>query len=310
MTAMKLKHVISVSQFFDKKLLDKLFGLADQMRERDKEGTLPHSLAGKILACVFYEPSTRTRLSFESAMHKLGGSVISMESAGSSSAAKGESLQDSINVISGYADAIVLRHPEKGSAKAAADASSVPVLNAGDGAGEHPTQSLLDLYTIQSEVGHIDGLSIALVGDLLNGRTVHSLAQLLALYKDVKLYLISPPALRLPDEYKRYLQKNKVSFEEFADLRNALKELDVIYMTRVQKERFSSAKEYERLKDAFVISKRDVRRMKKNAIIMHPLPRNNEIHPAVDIDKRAIYFRQAKNGLYVRMALLQTILRP
>jgi len=305
---MKPKHIISTKQFLDINILDKLFQLADKMEKRIKENKLPNSLSGKILATVFYEPSTRTRFSFESAMYKLGGRVITTESASHfSSVIKGETLQDTIRIVSGYADVIVLRHYQKGSAKIASEVSSVPVINAGDGVGEHPTQALLDLYTIKKELRRINNLKIALMGDLLYGRTIHSLLYLLALYKKVKIYLISSPQLKLPEEYKNHLTQNNIEFKELTNLKKVLNKIDVLYVTRIQKERFKSEKEYEQVKDSYVIDKEVLGQLKKNAIIMHPLPRINEISPEVDNDKRAAYFRQAKNGLYIRMALLQLI---
>ena len=305
---MKFKHIISIKQFLDIDILDKIFQLADEMEKKDKTDKLEHSLKGKILATVFYEPSTRTRFSFESAMHKLGGDVITTESAlHFSSVIKGETLQDTIKVISGYADIIVLRHQEEGSAKIASEVSSVPIINAGDGIGEHPTQALLDLYTIKKELGKIDNLKVALIGDLLYGRTIHSLIYLLALYKKVKIYLVSPNQLKLPEKYKDYLIQKKIEFEELTDLNEVLNKIDVLYVTRIQKERFKSEQEYEQAKDAYIIDRKIVNQLKENAIIMHPLPRVNEISPELDNDKRAVYFRQAQNGLYIRMALLRLI---
>lgn len=305
---MRFKHIISVKQFLDIDTLDKVFQLADEIEEGDKTNRLEHSLEGKILATIFYEPSTRTRFSFESAIHKLGGSVITTESAPHfSSVTKGETLQDTIKVISGYADVIVLRHYEEGSAKIASEVSSVPIINAGDGIGEHPTQALLDLYTIKKEFNKIDNLKIALVGDLLYGRTIHSLIYLLALYKEMKIYLVSPNQLKLPEEYKDFLTQKKIEFEELTDLNKVLNKIDVLYVTRIQKERFNSEQEYEKVKDSYIINRKIVNKLKENAIIMHPLPRVNEISPAVDSDKRAAYFRQAQNGLYIRMALLRLI---
>lgn len=305
---MRFKHIISVKQFLDTNILDKIFQLADEMEKNDKANKLQDSLKGKILATVFYEPSTRTRFSFESAMHKLGGDVITTESASHfSSVTKGETLQDTIKVISGYVDAIVLRHYEEGSAKIASGISSVPIINAGDGIGEHPTQALLDLYTIQKEFGKIDNLKIALIGDLLYGRTIHSLIYLLALYRGVKVYLISPTQLKLPEKDKDYLTQKEIEFEELTNLNEVLDKIDVLYITRIQKERFKSKQEYEQAKDAYIIDKKIVNQLKENTIIMHPLPRVNEISPEVDNDKRAVYFRQAQNGLYIRMALLRLI---
>ncbi len=254
---MQFKHVISTKQFLDTNFLDKLFELADEMEQRDKENKLSNPLAGKVLATVFYEPSTRTRFSFESAMHKLGGRVITTENASRfSSAAKGETLQDTIKIIGGYADVIVLRHYREGSAKLASEISSVPIINAGDGSGEHPTQALLDIYTIKKELGNIDNSNIALVGDLLYGRTIHSLIYLLGLYRGVKLYLVSPEKLRLPEEHKEYLREKNIEFEELTDIKPVLDKADLLYVTRIQKERFSSEIEYAAVKDAYVINKK------------------------------------------------------
>lgn len=303
---MKLNHIISTAQFLDTAVLKEIFDVAARM----EQGEGKSALAGKLLATVFYEPSTRTRLSFEAAMQRLGGSIISTENAATfSSAIKGESLEDAIKVIAGYADAIVLRHPERGSAKRAAEVSPVPLINAGDGPGDHPTQALLDLYTIQKEFGEIGALSVAFVGDPLYSRTIHSLIHLLTLYPVRKIYVVSPPQLKLPEVYRSYVQEKKIPFEEVEDLGSVLGDADVIYMTRIQKERFASADEYERLKDSYVIDTRTLASLKENARIMDPLPRVGAISPEIDSDPRAAYFRQAKNGLYVRMALLQMILR-
>ncbi|MDI6721205.1 MAG: aspartate carbamoyltransferase [Candidatus Aenigmarchaeota archaeon] len=301
---MKLRHVISARQFLDKPLLDELFQSADEMKS-----TMNDSLHGKILATLFYEPSTRTRFSFEAAMHRLGGSVIATENASQfSSAAKGETLEDTIRVISGYADAIVLRHYQRGSAEIAAKISDVPIINAGDGDGEHPTQALLDLYTIKKELGGADGLKIAMVGDLLYGRTVHSLVNLLALYDGIKIYLISPAELRIPERYRNHLTENRIDFDELEDMDSVLGDADIVYVTRIQKERFESEKKYNILKNSYVIDRHMLEYLKEDAIIMHPLPRVGEISPEVDCDRRAAYFRQAKNGLHIRMALLQAVL--
>ncbi len=300
-----LRHVLSTSQFLDPSLLGELFTRADELRKEKNND----ALKGKILASVFYEPSTRTRFSFEAAMYRLGGKVISTENAEEfSSAIKGETLEDSIRVISGYADAIVLRHHEKGACKRAASVSSVPIINAGDGPGEHPTQALLDLYTLQKELGGVNGKKVAFVGDLKYGRTVHSFSQLLSLY-DVELFLVSPPQLQMPGEYRQILTLSGTKFIETRSLDEVLPVADAVYATRIQRERFDNAEEYQKVKDAFVITKREVEKMKRGAILMHPLPRVNEITQDVDDDKRAVYFKQAENGLYVRMALLEKILK-
>lgn len=306
---MKLRHFISTKQITSRSMLEKLFKRADVLEHNLLAGKLKQSLRGKILASIFFEPSTRTRFSFETAMTRLGGNLITTENATtSSSLTKGESLEDTIKIINGYADVIVMRHFKKGAAAVAAQVSKIPVINAGDGPGEHPTQALLDIYTIAREKDKIDNLRIGMVGDLLYGRTVHSQLPLLRFYKNIHLDLISPPQLRLPQEYKTFLKEHKISFQESSDLEQAVRKVDVLYVTRVQKERFASVKVYERLKNAFVITPTILRKMKKDAIIMHPLPRVTEIDPAVDSDPRASYFRQAINGVYIRMALLEHLL--
>jgi len=267
-------------------------------------------LAGKIMASLFYEESTRTRFSFESAMHKLGGAVISTENAKQfSSVSKGETLEDTIRILNGYADVIVMRHYEAGSAKRAADVSRVPLINAGDGTGQHPTQAFLDLYTIQKELGDIDGLSIAVVGDLANGRTVRSLCYLLSKYRNIRVYMVAPDVVRMREDIKGYLTRNDVAFSEEDDLEEVVSHVDVVYQTRIQKERFGDREEdYEKARGVYVVNEAILKRLKRNAIVMHPLPRVDEIDPAIDDDPRAAYFRQAQNGLYVRMALLAACL--
>jgi aspartate carbamoyltransferase catalytic subunit len=266
-------------------------------------------MKNKIMASLFYEPSTRTRFSFESAMLRLGGSVITTENAKEfSSAAKGETLEDSIRVINHYADVIVLRHSEEGASKRASLVSNIPVINAGDGPGQHPTQALLDLYTIQRELKKINGISIALIGDLKHGRTVRSLVYLLGKYKNIKIYLVSPKGLKIGDDIKEYLDKHKTNYTETEDLLSIIKTVDVIYQTRIQKERFESVKEYEKFKGYYKIDLKIVNQMKSKSIIMHPLPRVDEISPEVDSSHKAIYFKQAYYGLLIRMALLKTIL--
>lgn len=302
---MKFCHIIEAQQF-DRDALDELFRLAGEMEKRSRRQTV---LKNKILITLFYEPSTRTRLSFEAAMIKLGGSVISTENASSfSSAAKGETLEDTIRVLSGYGDVIVIRHNESGAAKKASLVSEIPVINAGDGTGQHPTQSFLDLYTIQKELGQIDGISIAMVGDLANGRTVRSLAYLLAKYKKIKIYFVSPPNVRMRDDIKEYLSRHHVSFEESDNLVEVAKKAEVIYQTRIQKERFSDPEEYEKAKGVYIIDRNIMDVLPKKSIIMHPLPRVNEILTETDSDPRAAYFRQAHNGLFIRMALLSLVL--
>ncbi|MDO8664234.1 MAG: aspartate carbamoyltransferase [Candidatus Liptonbacteria bacterium] len=298
-----MKHVIE-SQQFDRKTIESIFRTADNL---SKSKSLP--LRGKIMASLFYEPSTRTRFSFESAMLKLGGGVITTENAGEfSSAAKGETLEDSIRVINHYADVIVIRHPEKGASARAAAVSRIPVLNAGDGSGQHPTQALLDLYTIKKEIGKIDGVNIAFVGDLKHGRTVRSLSYLLGKYKNVRMSFVSPKALRIEDDIKEYLNKHKVTYEEAEKWDKVLPRVDVLYQTRIQKERFKSPAEYKKYKSVYILTMKEVDKMKKGAIVMHPLPRVDEIATEVDRSEKAVYFKEAKYGLLVRMALLKEIL--
>ena len=305
----KLKHVISARQFDDPEFLLHLFDSARQMERDDTFRTLMDPLRGRILATLFYEPSTRTRFSFEAAMQKLGGGVLTAENArDSSSATKGETVSDTIRVVSGYADAIAIRHYEQGTAEAAARISPVPVINAGDGVGEHPTQALADVYTIKKELGRLSGLRVVLVGDLLNGRTIHSLLPLLALYPGVTIDLVSPWQLRLPLRHREYLLEKGVAFHEGEKLDGVIEQADVAYITRVQRERFAVQEDYDAVKDAYVIDARIANTLKPEAIIMHALPRVNEIAPEVDRDARAAYFRQAKNGLYIRMALLKYLL--
>lgn len=308
----KLSGVIRAQQF-DRKTLEKIFSVAREMEKLDMTGCR-NVLRGKLMATLFYEPSTRTRLSFESAMKKLGGEVIGTENAHEfSSAAKGESLEDSVRVISEYADVIVLRYDKEGGAERAEKFSSVPVINAGDGTGQHPTQALLDLFTIQKKFKDISRLKIALVGDLANGRTVRSLCYFLAKhYPKNEIFFASPELVQMRDDIKQYMDKYGVKWQEVSSLKDILPQMDVIYQTRVQKERFKDKSElYEKVvreSERFIIDEGCLDLMKKEAIIMHPLPRLNEISYAVDNDSRAAYFQQAKNGLYVRMALIKMIL--
>ena len=299
-----MNHVVETQQF-DRESLEKLFDLADRLQTSPE----PTALSGKIMAALFYEPSTRTRLSFESAMLRLGGSVIGTENAGEfSSAAKGETLEDTIRVTSGYADVIVIRHPEVGSATRAAAVSDVPVINAGDGIGQHPTQALLDLYTIRNELGKIDGAQVVFVGDLKNGRTARSLTYMLSKYNDIRITFVSPKELAMADDIKAHLTECGIEFVETEDLQPAFNEADVVYQTRIQKERFPSKDEYLKFKGRYVITRELADGMKEGAIIMHPLPRVDEIDPEVDSSPHAKYFAQARNGLHVRAALLHTLL--
>lgn len=301
------KDIISIGQF-DRESLEKIYEVSFYIEKKVREGGSLNILKGKILASLFFEPSTRTRFSFESAMERMGGSVISTTGMTFSSMSKGETLEDTIKTIERYSDVIVIRHSEKGSARVAADISKKPVINAGDGAGEHPTQALLDLYTIKKEKGVVDGLKVAFVGDLKNGRTIHSLLILLSKYKNVEFYLVSPEQLKVPEKYLNILKREGLKFEETCEMDEALKNVDVLYMTRVQKERFEEISDYEKLKDSFILTGNSLKKAKKDMIVMHPLPRVSEISTEVDSDKRAKYFDQVENGLYVRMALFALVL--
>jgi aspartate carbamoyltransferase catalytic subunit len=306
MTRLSKKDVLRADQFTSGDM-DLILERAATYEAALAAGKELDELRGKILATLFFEPSTRTRLSFETAMLRLGGRVLSVSEAKSTSASKGESLHDTIKTVEGYADAIVLRHPEVGAAEVAARATAKPVLNAGDGAGEHPTQSLLDLYTIRKEQGRVDGLTISLVGDLKHGRTVHSLATVLCQFS-VSLLLVSPPALRMPREVVERAQAKGASVRETDDLGSALAQSDVVYMTRIQRERFADPAEYDRLKDAYVLTRATLRKAKPSVTVMHPLPRVNEISTDVDDLPGAAYFRQSANGVPVRMALLALLI--
>ena len=300
---MTFKNITSAKQF-TKNDLDKIFELTDRIKSGEFDNK---ALFSKIMATLFYQPSTRTRLSFESAMHKLGGSVITTENAGEfSSAIKGETLEDTIRIVNFYSDVIVIRHPESGFADLAARYSNVPIINAGDGVGEHPTQALLDLYTIFSKI-HPRNLTIAICGDHANYRPHHSLSYLLSLYPSIEIIYVSPKSLSMPKELKQHLGDKKIKFSETEDFQNAVTKADVIYQGRIPKEYLG--KDYKKYSDKYILDRTILKNIKKNAIIMHPLPRLNEISPEVDQDPRAIYFEQAQNGLYVRMALLHLLLR-
>ena len=303
-----LHHVIEAQQFSRDRLTE-IFSVAKEMEEVvTRYGS--NILNRRLMATLFYEPSTRTRLSFESAMKRLGGEVITTENAREfSSAAKGETLEDTVRIVEGYADVIIFRHYESGTAKRAASVASVPIINAGDGPGQHPTQALLDVYTIQKEVGHLDGITVAMVGDLANGRTVRSLAYLLAKYEDVKLHFVAPSVVRMKDDIKDYLRRHGIFFTEEEDLFEVAARADVIYQTRIQRERFGNrTADYESARGKYIIDLDLLKVLKERAVIMHPLPRVDEITPEVDTDPRAAYFRQAQNGLYIRMALLKMVL--
>jgi len=300
-----MKHIIE-SQQFTLEILLKLFKRADELRNTSSD-----SLKGKVLTTLFYEPSTRTRLSFEAAMLKLGGQVMGTENAKEfSSIAKGESLEDSIRVIAGYSDAIVMRHSETGSAEKAALVSSAPIINGGDGKGQHPTQALLDIYTLYRELGRIENIKIAMVGDLASGRTVRSLCYLLGKFPGIEITFVSPENLKISYDIKEYLNKHQVPFREETDLGKILPEIDAVYMTRIQKERISQ-EDYQNAKGKYVINETNLQLIKPDAIVMHPLPHIEEINLPIELeknDKRIAYFRQAENGLYIRMALLEEIM--
>lgn len=286
---------------------DKLLNLANDIEKNPEK--YAHACAGKKLATCFYEPSTRTRLSFEAAMLNLGGSVLGFSSADSSSAAKGESVSDTIRVISSYADICAMRHPKEGAPLVASEKSTIPVINAGDGGHQHPTQTLTDLLTIHSLKGHLDNLTIGLCGDLKFGRTVHSLIHALIRYPNVKFVLISPEELRVPSYIREdVLAQNNIPFKEVVRLEEALPELDILYMTRVQKERFFNEEDYIRMKDFYILDKTKMELAPEDMLVLHPLPRVNEISTEVDDDPRAVYFKQAQYGVYVRMALILTLL--
>ncbi|MEO6795676.1 MAG: aspartate carbamoyltransferase [Candidatus Dormibacter sp.] len=299
-TPIPLRHLRGPADL-DRSLTERLLRQATAF----EAGHGPGRLDGRLLATIFFEPSTRTRFSFEAAMLRLGGQVLTAENArNASSVSKGESLEDSIRILSGYADAIVLRHPEAGAADRAASVADVPVINAGDGAGHHPTQALLDLYTIRKELGRLDHLRVGLVGDLRHGRTARSLALLLAMYPGTELTLVSPASLAMDDDVLTALAARGMRYTQVSQLLEVVGTLDVLYQTRIQAERFESADEYNRHRGVYVVDPALMRRLPDHAIVMHPLPRVGEIDPAVDADPRAAYFRQARNGLVVRMAAL------
>ena len=301
-----MRHLMSPLDF-SREELEQLMDLADDIKNHpDNYSEKCH---GKKLATCFYEPSTRTRLSFEAAMLNLGGSVLGFSSADSSSAAKGESVSDTIRVISSYADICAMRHPKEGAPLVASQRSLIPVINAGDGGHQHPTQTLTDLFTIRSLRGEIKDLTIGLCGDLKFGRTVHSLINALVRYPGIKFVLISPEELRVPEYIREdVLDKNGYEYKEVDSLDDVMGELDILYMTRVQKERFFNEEDYIRLKDFFILTPAKMQLAKKDMMVLHPLPRVNEISVDVDDDPRAMYFTQAKNGVFIRMALILTLL--
>lgn len=306
-TSLAGQDVISVKQF-SPALLDHVFNLADEMRVLVERFGSADLLQGKIMANLFYEPSTRTSSSFMGAMMRLGGQVIPINSVTYSSVSKGESLGDTVRTLECYADVIVLRHYEVGAAKEAAYWATKPIINAGDGVGEHPTQALLDAYTIKRELGRLDNLSVALIGDLRFGRTVHSLTRLLTQNPDITFRFVSPKLLRLPEEIRDELDAANISYSEHENLSEVISDIDVMYVTRVQKERFTDLDDYERLKHFYMITPEILSNAQDHTIVMHPFPRVGEIVIEVDEDPRAAYFRQVQNGLYVRMAVLAGVL--
>lgn len=308
----KINHILEASQFGIEEI-ERIFRMSRSLSSIDAY-RLTQVLPGKTLACVFYEPSTRTSASFIAAMTKLGGGVIPItQGVQYSSVSKGETLEDTVITLGQYADAIVLRHPEVGSAARAASVSPVPIINAGDGIGEHPTQALLDLYTIENEVGRSNGVEVCFVGDLANGRTVHSLLRLLSMYPGNRFHLVSPQPLTivgrpLYEEVRGSIGDVVYVKRSLSEAREVLRRSDVVYMTRVQKERFGDPKEYDELKDSCLLTKELVSSLKDETRILHPLPRVNEIPTSIDSDPRAAYFRQVKSGLYVRMSLLRYVM--
>lgn len=302
----RLKNIISVKDF-EREDIEYILNEASKLEDIAKSREISEELKGKILGLMFFEPSTRTKMSFETSMKRLGGQCIGFENSGSSSVSKGESIADTAKMFEGYCDALVIRHELEGVSKFISDVVDVPVINAGDGAGQHPTQTLLDLYTIKNEIGEIDNLKIALIGDLKFGRTVHSLTHALGLFKNIKIYLISPPELKMPQEVLHDLNKTNIQYEEVSSIEEIIDDVNVLYVTRIQKERFADVNDYLKIKGAYVINKKLVEG--KDLIIMHPLPRIDEIDTDVDNTKYNKYFTQAANAVPVRMAILKTLIK-
>ncbi len=298
----KNKSLVSINDFTKEEMLRVLELAADFEANPDQP-----LLTGKIIASLFFEPSTRTRLSFETAMNRLGARVIGFSDVNATSTTKGETLKDTIRMVSNYADLIVMRHPLEGAARYASEQSPVPIVNAGDGANQHPTQTLLDMYSIKKTQGRLDNMKIAMVGDLKYGRTVHSLIMAMS-YFNPTFYFVAPDELRMPQEYKDFLRDKGIAFEEHHDMADVLPEADILYMTRVQKERFSDLIEYERVKNVYVLRDNMLGVTKENLRILHPLPRVGEIAPDVDQNPKAYYFEQARNGMFTRMAIIAAIL--
>ncbi|MBS3806892.1 MAG: aspartate carbamoyltransferase [Bacteroidales bacterium] len=299
---MKNKSLISINDYSKEDIIRTL-DLAEGFEKNPNQKLLE----GKVIATLFFEPSTRTRLSFESAINRLGGKVIGFASKDSSSVQKGESLKDTIKTVSNYSDLIVMRHPLEGSARYASEVADVPVINAGDGANQHPTQTMLDLYSIRKTQNSLENLNLFVVGDLKYGRTVHSLLMAMA-YFQTSYHFVSPPELRIPEEYKMFLQKKKLDYHEHTDFSDIISDADIIYMTRIQRERFSDPMEYEKTKNSYVLENTMLEGTKDNLRILHPLPRVNEINEDVDNSNKAYYFPQALNGVFTRMAIMSSIL--
>ena len=302
----RLKNIISIKDF-EREDVEYILKEASKLEDVANSKEISEELKGKILGLMFFEPSTRTRMSFETAIKRLGGDGIGFESSGSSSVSKGESIADTAKMFEGYSDALVIRHELEGVSKFISDIVDVPVINAGDGAGQHPTQTLLDLYTIKKEIGEIDNLSIALIGDLKFGRTVHSLSNALGLFENIKIYLVSPPELKMPQEILIDLNKTNVEYEEVSNIEDIIDKVNVLYVTRIQKERFGDIEDYEKIKGAYIINKKMLEG--KDVIVMHPLPRIDEIDTDVDNTKYNKYFTQAANAVPVRMAILKTLIK-
>ena len=302
----RLKNIISIKDF-EREDIEYILEEASKLENIAKSKEVSEELKGKILGLMFFEPSTRTRMSFETAMKRLGGEGIGFESSGSSSVSKGESIADTAKMFEGYSDALVIRHELEGVSKFISDIVDGPVINAGDGAGQHPTQTLLDLYTIKNEIGNIDNLKIALIGDLKFGRTVHSLSNALGLFDNVKIYLVSPPELRMPQEVLHDLDKTNVEYEEVDNIEDIIDDVNVLYVTRIQKERFADIDDYLSIKGAYIVNKKMLEG--KDLIVMHPLPRIDEIDTDVDNTKYNKYFTQAANAVPVRMAILKTLIK-
>jgi len=300
---MRNNSLVSISDYSKDDILSILDSAADFEAQPNRK-----SLDGKVIATLFFEPSTRTRLSFETAVVRLGGSIIGFSDASTSSSSKGETLNDTIHMVSSYADAIVMRHPLEGAARYAAEVSPVPVINAGDGANQHPSQTLLDLYSIFKTQGTLENLHICLVGDLKYGRTVHSLIMAMSHFNPTFTF-IAPEELKMPEEYKTFCRKNNIKYTESTELNDNFNDVDILYMTRVQRERFQDLMEYERVKNVYTLKNDMLDNSKPNLKILHPLPRVTEIDPDVDSNPKAYYFQQAKNGLYVRQAILSKVLK-